>query len=161
MQSIQSANVRQVHIDMTPMVDLGFLLITFFIFTTALSDPTTMSLAMPKEGVPIDLAESKALNFVLDGENKVFSWEGSWSAGKVIPSSYDEREGMGKIIRDKQNALYQKEGTQGKDELMLLIKPTEKASYKNLIDALDEAVINGVKKYAVLKPSSEEQHPDY
>ena len=161
MQSIQSANVRQVHIDMTPMVDLGFLLITFFIFTTALSDPTTMSLAMPKEGVPIDLAESKALNFVLDGENKVFSWEGSWSAGKVIPSSYDEREGMGKIIRDKQNALYQKEGTQGKDELMLLIKPTEKASYKNLIDALDEAVINGVKRYAVLKPSAEEQHPDY
>ena len=158
MQSIQSANLRQVHIDMTPMVDLGFLLITFFIFTTTMTDPTTMSLAMPKEGTPINLAESKALNFVLDGDNKVFSWEGSWSAGKVVTTGDDERKGMGKSIREKQNALFQKEGAEGKDQLMLLIKPTGKASYKNLIDALDEAVINGVKRYAVLKPTAEEMH---
>jgi hypothetical protein len=40
--------------------------------------------------------------------------------------------------------------------MMLLIKPTSKSIYKNVVDALDEAVINDVKKYAIIEPASEE-----
>ena len=39
---------------------------------------------------------------------------------------------------------------------MLLIKPTSGSVYKNVIDALDEAVINDVRKYAIVEPANEE-----
>lgn len=56
-------------IDMTPMVDLGFLLISFFVITTELSKPTTMDLFMPKDGKPMDLGASDALTILLDNDN--------------------------------------------------------------------------------------------
>jgi hypothetical protein len=71
---------------------------------------------------------------------------------KIVETNYNEYSGIGNLIRQKQERLNKQ-----KDELVLLIKPTEKASYANLIDALDEAVINGVKRYAVVKETGEEK----
>jgi biopolymer transport protein ExbD len=51
-------------IDMTPMVDLGFLLITFFVITAELSKPQAMNLYMPHDGRPTDAAESKSITFL-------------------------------------------------------------------------------------------------
>ena len=55
---MKKANLR---IDMTPMVDLGFLLIAFFIFTTEISKPAVTKLYMPHEGAPINVLDSKSL----------------------------------------------------------------------------------------------------
>ena len=44
---------RKAHIDMTPMVDLGFLLITFFIFTTRIDDPKALKYNEPADGEPM------------------------------------------------------------------------------------------------------------
>ena len=63
---------------------------------------------------------------------------------------------MGKIIRQKQKAIDASRVTNGKRGMMLIIKPTSKSAYKNVIDALDEAVINDVKKYAIVEPVNEE-----
>jgi biopolymer transport protein ExbD len=151
---------RKVHsfpkIDMTPMVDLGFLLITFFIFTTTLAEKNVTSLVMPREGAPSEVPAGKALTILLAPDNKVFAYEGEWEKAvldkKVVETNYNEYSGIGNLIRQKQERL-----SEQKDELVLLIKPTEKASYANLIDALDEAVINGVKHYAVVKETGEEK----
>ena len=67
-------------------------------------------------------------------------------------TDYHQQYGIGKIIREKQRLL----GSL-KDELMILIKPTKESTYNNLIDALDEMTINGVKKYAILDLSAEEK----
>lgn len=143
--------------DMTPMVDLGFLLISFFVFTTELSKPLVTDLVMPKEGEPATLGKSNALTILLGKDNAVFYYHGEWDASKVTASSFSVQTGLGQIIREKQKNLdsYLVNG-EGRAGLMLLIKPGPDATYKNVIDALDETLINQVKKYAIIKPDSEE-----
>jgi biopolymer transport protein ExbD len=68
----------RLRIDMTPMVDLGFLLICFFVFTTTMSRPVVTTLYMPKEGPPINISESKTLTFLLDRNDQVFYYQGDW-----------------------------------------------------------------------------------
>jgi biopolymer transport protein ExbD len=153
---------KDVRIDMTPMVDLGFLLITFFIFTTTMAEEKAMSLAMPKTNTldSSELKESNALTVLLSKENKVFVYEGRWESAlknnRISVSNYNEAEGIGKSIRLKQEWLEEKYGKGGKDSLVILYKPASGSSYKNLIDAIDEALINAVKKYVVVDPSKEE-----
>jgi biopolymer transport protein ExbD len=138
------------------MVDLGFLLITFFIFTTSMAEKRTTNLLMPKEGKPADLAESKALTAILDKNNKVFVYAGKWNADanskNVVETNYNLYQGLGSLIRAKQKQLQQ-----NKDGLMLLIKPLNGASYQNVIDALDEAVINNVQRYVIVEATQEEK----
>ena len=140
---------------MTPMVDLGFLLITFFVFTAELSKPSVVKLNMPKEGPPSPLGESGALTLLIDASNRIFCYQGDWkkalSAGEIVETNFSEANGIGKIMREKQLRLDVTDKKEGRKSLMLLIKPGAEASYQNVIDALDEAMINDVKRYAILK----------
>lgn len=153
-------------VDMTPMVDLGFLLITFFVMTTRLSEPKAMKLTMPKDDPnvpPTTIANSNALTILLDGNDRIYYYHGDWkdavTANIVQQTNFSETNGIGKIIRDKQAWLdahidpVKKEGRAG---LMLIIKPGKDASYKNVIDALDEVLINVVGKYAIVKMETNE-----
>ncbi len=144
--------------DMTPMVDLGFLLITFFVFTTELTMPMTMNLYMPHDGPPAPAPQSHSITFLSCGNNKLYYYfgteENAVKTQQIYPVSFNESSGAGKIIRQKQSEL-QKSGVD-KKELVILIKPGDKASYKNVLDLLDEMTINGVTRYALLKPDRTE-----
>ncbi len=147
--------------DMTPMVDLGFLLITFFVFTAQLSEKKTMDLYMPKDGPPRELGESSSLTVLLGKNNTLYYYHGDWTKAvlnsQVLETNFSFRAGFGNIIREKQKALDMTQpGKEGRKGLMLIIKPGREASYKNVVDMLDEVLINDVKKYVVVKPSSEE-----
>jgi biopolymer transport protein ExbD len=161
-----SRNKKQLlRIDMTPMVDLGFLLITFFVFTTTISTPTVTDLYMPKEGdkYPPKLINELALTMLLSDNNKIYYYTGIFDeavkANAVVETNFSTYSGIGKIIRQRQKDIEAsgkfKEGKRG---LMLLIKPTSESVYKNVVDALDEAMINDVKKYAIVEPLNEEIH---
>src|SRR5687767_6797858 len=96
--------------DMTPMVDLGFLLIAFFIFTAQLSEPRVVNLNMPKEGgPPTTLAQSNALTILLEKDNTVFYYEGQWEDarvnGRIYKTGFSVSNGIGNIIRQKQKQL--------------------------------------------------------
>ena len=151
---------HSVRTDMTPMVDLGFLLIAFFVMTTELSKPSVVKLNMPMDGPPMDLGNSNALTVLLDGTDRVYYYNGNWeeasAKNEIYKTNLSVSNGLGKVIREKQkwlDAINKKEGHNG---LMLLIKAGKQASYENVIDALDEAMINVVKKYAVLPAEAEE-----
>lgn len=146
---------KYIRIDMTPMVDLGFLLITFFIFTSSMVETKALKLFMPAQGTSSAIGESTVLTAVLGADNKIYLYDGKWtdavSAHRVVPTSYNTYTGAGSLIRAKQKALGPR-----RDELMILIKPTSEATYNSIINALDEVVINGVKKYAIMDPTGEE-----
>ena len=97
--------------DMTPMVDLGFLLITFFVVTAKLTEPTTMNLNMPADGIPMPSYESRSITFLISGNNKLFYYYGTEEDAvknnQILPLSYDAKNGVRKIIREKQIKLEQ------------------------------------------------------
>jgi biopolymer transport protein ExbD len=145
------------------MVDLGFLLITFFIFTTSMSTPKALKLNMPDDtrpAPPNQLAESAALTIVPLAADKIFYYHGSWEdamkKGAYGTTGYSFKNGIGQIIRDKQLAM-DRAGKVKRADLMLLIKPTPEASYHNIVDLLDEARINDVPHYAIVDIKQEER----
>ena len=149
---------HQLRIDMTPMVDLGFLLISFFVITTELSKPTVMPLAMPKDGGEADLGESYAFTVLLDSRENAWFYHGNWAAAvakKAVFPVNGSKE-LRQKIQERQQWLDIHPGKEGRDGLMVLVKSSPEASYKQVVDVLDEMAINQVKKYAVIKPTLSE-----
>ncbi|ANE51726.1 ExbD/TolR family protein [Flavisolibacter tropicus] len=147
---------KPLRIDMTPLVDLGFLLITFFIFTSTMAEPYATKLYMPADGPSTTYGESGTLTVLLDKDNRIYYYEGQWDeavkTNKVKTTGYDLQQGLGQVIRQKQQRL-----GMDRDTLMLIIKPLDQASYANVINTLDEVLINGVKRYAITDPTQDEK----
>ena len=145
--------------DMTPMVDLGFLLISFFVITTELNKPVSTSLNMPKDGPPIKLGNSNALTVLLADNDKIYYYQGNWQEAaeknRIFKTNLSAAGLRSAIILQK-HWLEINDKMEGKDGLMLLIKSTEDVVYKNVIDVLDEVLINEVKKYTLVKMEPEE-----
>ncbi|MHA4809565.1 ExbD/TolR family protein [Flavitalea flava] len=146
---VKKSKKLSTRVDLTPMVDLGFLLITFFIFTTTMSQPTAMKLNLPKDTDKPDeqnkLKESAALTVMPAKQNQVYYYEGL-DPTKIQTSTF-------KTIRDV--ILDKKRRTDPKD-FMVIIKPTQDATYKNTVDMLDEMKIDDVKRYALVDISPDE-----
>lgn len=150
--------LHAIKVDMTPMVDLGFLLITFFIFTTSIAEPTVTKLSMPtQDGPPMPVNEKKLLTLLVD-KGRVVTYEGSWEKAirnnMVQESTYHLQHGVGSLIRKKQASL---EAVNERDDLMIAIKPVSSASYQDVMNALDEMQLNGVKRYGIMQISDGEK----
>ncbi len=153
-------------IDMTPMVDLGFLLITFFMLTTTLQKPQVMSIVLPekdnlKKEDQDPIKESKVLTLLLGKNDKVY-WYRGITDPKLDSCDYSAT-GVRKVILDAKDAVKGQFGMdatkEGKEvsHLVVLIKPNDDSVYKNVIDALDEMAISAVSKYVLLDISKAEQ----
>ena len=146
---VKKSKKLSTRVDLTPMVDLGFLLITFFIFTTTMSQPTAMKLNLPKDTDKPDeqnkLKESAALTVMPAKANNVYYYEGL-DPTKIQTSNW-------KTIRDV--ILDKKRRTDPKD-FMVIIKPTQDATYKNTVNMLDEMKIDDVKRYALVDITPDE-----
>jgi biopolymer transport protein ExbD len=145
-------------VDLTPMVDLGFLLITFFIFTTTMSQPTAMKLILPDDKVKPEeqnkAKESGALTIIMGDDNHIYYYEGQLKpdASNFLSASYNGENSIREIIMKKKvqvRSIAQDPSDPEKD-LVIVIKPSSKCNYKNVIDILDEMSINVVKKYALV-----------
>ncbi|MDO8365374.1 MAG: biopolymer transporter ExbD [Saprospiraceae bacterium] len=161
-------------IDFTPMVDLGFLLITFFMLTTTLAKPQIMALVMPDKDIKKEdvepVKESKVLTLLLGGDDKVYWYEGITDA-KLDSTDYSA-EGLRQVILNKMDKVreqfqletYKKKNKDGEEieykdgsYINVIIKPTKDARYKNLVDALDEMAITKVRYYVILDVSPLEE----
>lgn len=146
---VKKAKKMSTRVDMTPMVDLGFLLITFFIFTTTMAQPTAMNLFMPKDVEKPDdqnkVKETGAFTILLGKADQVYFYEGM-DPTKLQASNF-------KLIREE--IMKKKQNTNAED-LVVIIKPSEDATYKNTVDILDEMTINEIKRYAMVDITEDE-----
>lgn len=152
-KSLRQQKKLSTKVDLTPMVDLGFLLITFFIVTTTWSKPKISKLYLPAEGTSTVISEKAVLTVLAGKDNKIFYYEGNLQEalqnGSFGITDYSFKNGIGEIIRQKQMAM-DKNYKGGRKELTLLIKPSTEANYQNVIELLDETIINVVSKYALV-----------
>jgi biopolymer transport protein ExbD len=146
---VKKAKKLSTRVDMTPMVDLGFLLITFFIFTTTMAQPTAMNLFMPKDVQKPEeqnkVKESGAFTIILGKQDQIYYYEGL-DPTKLQASNF-------KGIREQ---ILNKKKTTNPEDLVVILKPTPDATYKNTVDILDEMTICEIKRYAMVDVAPQE-----
>jgi len=146
-------------VDLTAMVDLAFLLITFFMLTTSLSKPQSMDLAMPdnEETIePVKIAQERTLNILIGPDNKVKTYMGQLDEPvEPLKDNKYGREGIRKDIQEKMVSVPRLMGD-AKKGLIVLIKAHKESTYKNLVDVLDEMAISKVTVYAIVDITKEE-----
>lgn len=150
-------------VDLTAMVDLAFLLITFFMLTTSLSKPQSMNLAMPdkdpdkKDNVELTVPDDRSLTILIGKDNKILWFKGQPGSPLEGPTAAAfGKEGVRKVILDQIEKVKGIYGADPKKGLIVVIKPTEKSNYKNLVDILDEMAITSVPTYAIVDITPEE-----
>jgi biopolymer transport protein ExbD len=157
-------------IDLTPMVDLGFLLITFFMYTTTMSKPKTMEINMPYKDPNIKIEDqtkikaSTAITILLSKNHRIYYYEGLGTDSSKSPdyhaTTFAQKGGIRDEIISKQKAVEEmkRQGTLGpKDQTTILIKPDTTSTYDDLVNILDEMSINDVRVYAIVDISPVEQ----
>lgn len=177
------------HIDMTPMVDLMCLLITFFMLTTAFSKPKVMEIVLPKDKKDepkqkepeTKILDDRTYNFIVAGDNKLYYYIGKPDkTAKLIKTDYS-KDGLRKLLLEKNKGLFTaifdlKEAVaKGKKKLsdsaltkeisklkeadlnnnrtggpIILIKATDKAKYKNMVNLIDEMAITNIGRYFIV-----------
>jgi biopolymer transport protein ExbD len=137
---------KSTRVDLTPMVDLGFLLLSFFVFTTALSQPKVMGIVTPIESDNLTpVCESCALTAILGSGDRVFYYQGMQGNATTTKSTTFSPEGLRKLLTEKRENVKNVKGTA--DDMVLIVKPSDESNYRNFVDILDEVNINGIKHY--------------
>ncbi|MCC3155699.1 biopolymer transporter ExbD [Hymenobacter sp. 15J16-1T3B] len=140
-------------IDMTPMVDLAFLLLTFFMLTTTFAKPKVMQISMPVKPKPEDeqqeLKASDAFTVLLGENNKLYYYEGLVTDKPQLQLSSYSAEGIRKTLVDRRAR---------RPTTVVLIKAADKANYKNMVDILDEMTITGQQKYALVDITKDDEN---
>ena len=176
------AKKQSTRIDMTPMVDLAFLLLTFFVLTATFSKPKSMELTFPAPPPPDQKIEEvkKGITFLLSKNNRIFYYEGQFravaddkGAATVLTELSFDQSSLHKYLLDKNKPMQDKiialekrhaakqladttykrmvrEVKADKESYTYLIKTDDQATYKNVIDVIDELNINVVGKYVMV-----------
>lgn len=146
-----NADHRNIRIDFAPMVDLGFLLITFFVFTTSLMEQKAFELKVPQDDsnttvqspvsatITLTLKENGIVDYLEGNQQHILAKGTAYLYGK--PSLRDH-------LMDKRQRIIQKLGSDS--QYTVLIQPTKESNYKELIDVLDEMTITAINKYVLI-----------
>lgn len=175
-----------VHVDMTPMVDLAFLLVTFFVLASSLSKPKVLEIIYPKEVENEDdktkLADELATTLLIGGkDSEVFYYHGKFKPDSTQLQLTDfSKDGFRKVmleknvnVNDAYAALlkqYENVKTEGdttfvrkkgeifnaKNAPFVIVKTIDETPFKNVVNAMDELNICNVKKRAVMDMAESE-----
>jgi biopolymer transport protein ExbD len=146
-QKEEKEGKRSPKFDMTPMTDLAFLLLVFFMIAATFAKPQLMNLIMPEEQTESQSAQqlepSKALNLLVDEGARAFWYKGN-ARSDATSVNFENLESF--LFNQKQET----------SELMVLLKPTDDASYGSVVKAIDRLNLAGISKYALMEPNAEE-----
>jgi len=152
-------------VDLTAMVDLAFLLITFFMLTTTLSKPQSMNLGLPDKDPDKDknkdvkVDENRTMTILLGDNNKLVRYVGllATPVSGGAPKDFEYgNDGIRKELLTRKDKVLQYTGNKDKG-MIVIIKPSKKSNYRNLVDILDEMAIVNVPTYAIVNEWTPEE----
>ena len=148
---------QSTRVDLTAMVDLAFLLITFFMLTTTLAKPQAMDLAMPDkekdDQQELTVADNRTMTILL-GDNNRLEWYMGLVDKPLTPPQIDNygRNGIRKALIENAKKVIATTGDPSKG-LIVLIKPSDQSNYRNFVDILDEMKVSNINRYAIVEIS--------
>ena len=171
-------------IDMTPMVDLGFLLLTFFVLTSQFSKPKTMEINMPVDSENTTKVDSSTAMTILLTENndKIYYYYGMFKPQtSILKTTNYAKDGLRKVFLKRNEKViaqvkelkeklskgeiadttYKRLAIAAKGDkkaVFVIVKADEKSKYKNVIDVIDElSLVADIGKYAIVDISPAEK----
>jgi biopolymer transport protein ExbD len=166
--TVNNSKRAPIRVDLTAMVDLAFLLISFFMFTTTLSQQKVMELNTPvkpeqEEISDINVPASAVFTLVL-GKDHQATWytgfaEDAAATGTTASTSLQQPQALRQALEAHKIALQAKReaGIVPKSfGVYVFIKPTAESTYDDMIAALDEMTINGITTYSIGEPTTPE-----
>jgi biopolymer transport protein ExbD len=134
------------HLDMTPMVDVAFLLLTFFMLTTTFAKSNTMEINIPPETGEVKIAELNVMTLRIAGDGYAY-----WSLGEEAPrrvALYDRNDGTDMSPSGGLRQLLKQQSSMNK-KLVIVVKISEKAKYKYLVDIIDEFNLMKIDRFSL------------
>ncbi|MBN1928906.1 MAG: biopolymer transporter ExbD [Chlorobiaceae bacterium] len=132
-------------LDMTPMVDVAFLLLTFFMLTTTFAKSNTMEINIPPEKSEVAVAELNVMTLRVAGDGFAY-----WSLGEDAPRRvplYDNGDARSSLSRELRQVLRQEFARNSK--LVIVVRISEKAKYKSLVDIIDEFNLMKIDRFSL------------
>ncbi len=166
-QKVRSKKLSS-RVDLTAMVSVSFLLIIFFMVVGELSKPKIMDLNLPDNdwtcggrsygcGKGI---EERLITVMLDENDKIIMYSGLYDYPLIAPKKIEFGiNGIRKELKQRQNRIYYYSASIGKPNrgAIVIIKPSEKSNFKNLVDILDEMAIAKIDTYTIVNEFSPEE----
>jgi biopolymer transport protein ExbD len=133
-------------LDMTPMVDVAFLLLTFFMLTTTFSKANTMEINLPPEMTEVKVAENNVLTLRIADNESVYC-----SLGSEVPMKiplYDQQDNSQLSLSGQLRSLLKQQTAQN-SKLVIVVKISDKARYKHLVDIIDELNLMKIDRFSL------------
>jgi biopolymer transport protein ExbD len=140
-------------IDLTPMVDLAFLLITFFIFNSTLTTPSAMTTLLPADSKDSSRVAASGAVTIIAGKENMLVYNGD-DMDRIQTINYANTQDLRSTLLSLQKQLISKEGND--DKLFVMIKPTDETAFLHVVDLLDEMKICMIKRYTLTDATAPE-----
>lgn len=135
-------------VDLTAMVDLAFLLITFFMLTTSLAKMKAMDVVkpVPIKDVTTEYPASRTMTILMGKDNKAVYY-----MGVTEPKAMEiiDINNLSKHIAQSKDKVAKANNYDASKHLLVIIKPTKTSKYKNFVDVIDEMKIANIQTYAI------------
>ena len=123
-----------IRLDMTPMVDVAFLLLTFFMLTTTMNRPQTMEINLPPEKTTVEVAQSNLLTLRVKEDGSIY-----WNIADQTPTKVE--------YKDLRKLMMQ--NNQANPKLITLIKVDRKGKYHMMVDIMDELNLANIQRFSL------------
>ncbi|MFB9080346.1 ExbD/TolR family protein [Flavobacterium procerum] len=165
-QKVRSRKLNS-RVDLTAMVSVSFLLIIFFMVVGELSKPKIMDIALPdndwgcgrsygcSKGV-----EERVITVMLDENDKIIMYWGLFDYPQFTLKKMEYgKNGIRKELKEKQKAILEYSASTGRPNrgAIVIIKPSKKSNFKNLVDILDEMAIAKIDTYSIVNDFTPEE----
>jgi biopolymer transport protein ExbD len=131
-----------IRIDMTPMVDLMFVLLTFYMVASAMTRPQAMEINIPPSDSKVEVAEKNLMTLRIVADGSIY-----WNIGTDVPKKVEWKDFHDLVVKNNQ----------ANSRLITLIKVDRKAKYQDMINIIDELNVDNVTRFSLAPMTSEDQ----